>query len=362
MAVMGGAIQPVKIVTNEEVDAGEYRIGGRMAQPVHGFVSAGRAVRGGPVEPVYVVTQAQVDSGDFVVQGGAAVPVGNVAIIGGAGRAVNGRVARPVYVVGGTLSSGGDNFDPEAAALFAAMSPAPDNARKALINAWFVGIKADFGVASIALIFDIFYMLAAHSAQAAHLNWVNPATFTLIPAVNPPAFEVDRGYTGNGSSSYIDTTWNLSTNSTVYTQNSATLGVYCRTNTNSGQDAAVAAGSFVEARASNLCRGRNNTNSTPVSVAMATSEGMTAVSRTASNLTTLYKNGVSQASNTVLSTPPVNLPLFCLANNNSGTANQFTTRQTCVLFAARGMNSTENAALFNRTEAFLDAIGAGVVA
>lgn len=93
-------------------------------------------------------------------------------------------------------------YEPEALALFARMTTPPDARRKGLINTLIAGLKH----AGVWSRLDAFYMLAAHTAQAACLNWVADA-YNLTP-VNNPAFEVDRGYTGNGLNAYLDTGFN----------------------------------------------------------------------------------------------------------------------------------------------------------
>lgn len=98
---------------------------------------------------------------------------------------------------------GGSAYDPAAVALFAAMTTPPTDARKALINALIVSLKA----AGIWTLLDVLYLIAAADSQAARLNCINPATFTLS-AVNSPAFTADRGYAGDGLSAYVDTTLN----------------------------------------------------------------------------------------------------------------------------------------------------------
>ena len=90
------------------------------------------------------------------------------------------------------------NYEPEALALFDRMSVRPDADRRAAISGLISALKASGLWAS----FDAFYVLAAHSAQAALLNWVAPAADLI--AVNSPAFIADRGYKGNGTTSDLD--------------------------------------------------------------------------------------------------------------------------------------------------------------
>ena len=54
--------------------------------------------------------------------------------------------------------------------------------------------------------------------------------------VNSPTFTTDRGFTGNGSTSYLDSGYNVSTGGGVYAQDSAHMGVYVLNNINDSSD------------------------------------------------------------------------------------------------------------------------------
>lgn len=67
---------------------------------------------------------------------------------------------------------------------------------------------------------DTLYILAAADATAALINVRNPGVFDLT-AVNSPTFTVDRGYTGDGVTSYLDSNFSPSTAGGQFSQNSA---------------------------------------------------------------------------------------------------------------------------------------------
>lgn len=89
--------------------------------------------------------------------------------------------------------------DPAAMALIARMSVAPDAARSALIERTVRALKAG-GVWSK---LDCCWVLAAHDDQAARLNWTGASN--MLSAIGAPAFAVDRGYQGDGTSGCLDT-------------------------------------------------------------------------------------------------------------------------------------------------------------
>lgn len=97
--VIGGPMQPVKVVSDAEIASGAYKVEGFVAQPVHGYLAGERKQAGATaVQPVYVVGDAQIASGRFVMGSGDALPLAEVT-----GKDVKGRVAIPVYLVSGSL-------------------------------------------------------------------------------------------------------------------------------------------------------------------------------------------------------------------------------------------------------------------
>lgn len=82
--------------------------------------------------------------------------------------------------------------------------------------------------------FDVFYIWAAPTQATALINLANPGTFngTTNGTVNFTAYQ---GYTGDGSTFYIDTGFNPTTATLPnFVQNSATVGAYDLTNRSTG--------------------------------------------------------------------------------------------------------------------------------
>ncbi len=76
---------------------------------------------------------------------------------------------------------------------------------------------------------DALYIFAQESngAGEALLNWRNPGTYNGT-AINSPAFTSLQGFTGDGSTSYINTNFNPAVDGVNFAQNSASFGVYVR--------------------------------------------------------------------------------------------------------------------------------------
>lgn len=95
--------------------------------------------------------------------------------------------------------NGSISFEPEALTLFSAMTVQPSPVRKVAINTLIKALKACGAWQK----FDRFWMLAAHTPQAALLNWKAPGTDNLALTVSGvpqsfPYWDKDRGFNGHG--------------------------------------------------------------------------------------------------------------------------------------------------------------------
>lgn len=137
-----------------------------------------------------------------------------VVLVGRRGPAHRARVAGPGAV------GGGPAVEAETAALAARFTVDPGEARLDLIDDCIRALKA----AGVWAKLDALYLPAAHDAQAAQCNWIQDA-FNLTP-VGEVTFTVDRGYTGDGASGYLDTGFNDLTGSALWSQDAMAAGVY----------------------------------------------------------------------------------------------------------------------------------------
>lgn len=126
------------------------------------------------------------------------------------------------------VHEGAPPFEAETITLLAAMTDPPHALRQANINALIVALKT----AGIWADLDVFYVMAAHDAQAAKLNWKNPGTKDLIE-VNTLNFTVDMGFQSNGSNSRARTQYVPSTDGVQYLQDDAAHFIYSRTDADS---------------------------------------------------------------------------------------------------------------------------------
>jgi hypothetical protein len=232
----------------------------------------------------------------------------------------------------------------ETVALIARMTVKPDAARQRIIDATVTSLKA----AGLWAKLEALWVLEAHDAQAAQRNWIADA-FNLTP-VNSPTFTVDRGYAGNGSSSYLNTGFNPSLGS-IFTQNSGSFGYYLSAGTITGSNSAIGMGcsdasyaTFLIPRSTgNAPRGRINSSATldygPGS--LSTRLGFTGLTRTGSTVTNCWRNGSRSTTETTASSGRPNNNMYLLATNSSGSAAGWSGNQMAWAFVGAGLTTAE---------------------
>lgn len=244
------------------------------------------------------------------------------------------------------------SYSAEATALFARMSVAPDATRKGHIDT-LIGVLKTAGIWSK---LDLFYILAAHDAQAARLNWVSSSYD--CTAVNSPTFTVDRGYQGDGATSCLDTGFNPGNAAgRKYAQNSAHLSFWSRT-------AGETAGDM--GSDTNLCffaRVPTNTlihrvNNGAGSVTNTDGSGDFIASRTGSAAadSIAYRNGVALGAAANASGAVPTTGTLTLLKRNSPAS--FSNRQHAAASVGSGLTAAEALALYNARQAYMTAVGA----
>lgn len=253
-----------------------------------------------------------------------------------------------------------NNYDPDAEAYFAQLTVQPSTGFKNAVNTFILTLKADGNWNEL----DRFWLHATELQQHARVSIVNPSS-TQITEVNSPTWAANQGYTGNSANMYLNSNYNISTG-TKYTQNSASLGQYSRSNlTGNGGDMGVVtngstgAGAFVNIRTSGNTFNYNlNSANGVVGAANSDSRGLFVSVRTASNAQSSYKNGVQQSTNTNASTTPPNLSAFLMAYNQNGTPLGFTGRQNSVHFF--GSSAINQSTFYDAVQSLAISIGFNV--
>lgn len=254
--------------------------------------------------------------------------------------------------VASTTIREGAGYLVEASALFARFTAPPSASRKVLINTLISSLKT----AGVWSKLDAFYMLAAADAQSSLLNWVQDAYN--LTAVNSPAFDVDRGRTGDGLTSYDDTGFNPTTaTSPKFTQDSGALALWSRTNLANGAGTSFDFGSpnsyIGRSTTAGQGTGRPNAGSGQ-SYGLLVYPGHVGYSRTASAVWEAYAAGVDSGGGTTVSAALTN------ANMRIGSigAGSFGVNQIAMAFIASGLSAAEELAAYNAIRTYLQAIGA----
>lgn len=240
-----------------------------------------------------------------------------------------------------------------AAGVCSRMTVQPTWARRALIEACIKSL-IDGGVWEK---LDGLYVMAAHDAQAARLNWVGGMQD--LTAVNAPTFQIDRGYTGDGAAAYLDT--NTAANGLErFTATDATNGIYVRTSlaSSTALDIGVTGSGtqFSPSNTTNQAFGRANyTSGSAFAVANGGNRtGLFAWSRDASNVS-VYRAGALLGS-AAAPTGVLNSNTHTLLKVASG----YSTRQLAAAVIGAGLSAGEHTALNTALGTYLTAVGAAV--
>ncbi|WP_442577870.1 SGNH/GDSL hydrolase family protein [Mesorhizobium sp. ASY16-5R] len=264
------------------------------------------------------------------------------------------------FILNALMAPVADVYDASATALFARMPVSPTYPERNRINALIVALKG-YGIWS--KLDEKQVMAMAISANASG-NFIN-ANFTMT-LVNSPTFTAKKGYSGNGSTSYINTNFNPAAGSLNFTQNSCSIMVWCNS-TGTASSAVTDVGSFDGANGSIIrCRGasnyvesRLNTGSTSTSnpATVTDAKGMTLISRTGSGGYSVYRDGVLVTSPAVVSAAIANVNIFLGALNTSGTPSQHSNRQYGAFAVGGGLTATEAANYYTAMNTYMTAVG-----
>ena len=194
------------------------------------------------------------------------------------------------------IDTGGiGRYDPAADLIFQTMTTTPTEARKSLINATVISLKA----AGVWDALDTLWVLAAADAQAARLNWITPGVNNASSA-NSPTFTADRGYAGDGSTARL--TGPVMTTLIKFTQNSGHIGAWVNTDMEEANGDIGTGNVFIRSRvATNSFASRLNDSTTTTTAGAATSIGHTLTSRAGSGSYELYKDAAAVATISVVS-------------------------------------------------------------
>jgi hypothetical protein len=214
---------------------------------------------------------------------------------------------------------------------------------------------------------DVFYVLAAHTNDdsEAFTNWINPGLFD-INELSPPTFVAFEGFTESGSAGQkLDTSWQAAFPGNNYVQNSASYGIYIRTDVDETEpdmgelDSSSIAG--IITRNSNILSASINESSMQT-VANTDSKGLYIVNRDSSVTNQIYKNkSLISSPNTASTGLPGQSFWVCNAYRSPPFAAVPTTKQTSMAFTGGSLGQTDVNNLTDAFETYMDYNGKGII-
>jgi hypothetical protein len=258
---------------------------------------------------------------------------------------------------------GGFSYDADAALYFAAVVTAGgtvSDARKRLLNTLIVQEKS----AGTWALTDDYWMLAAESATQGLVSLKQRRTATVVSA---PSFVADRGYTTNGTSSYVNTGFVPNTNKVAMSTTSMRVAVYQRTNVSS---AGVAVGSndatttnalwIIPRNTSDQMSGRCM-SATATFAGIIDSRGFSAISTPNGTTISSYKNGAFVSNSSVSGGAALpSVAAFIGARNNNGSATSFLAAEFAFACEGAQLTAAQELAQYTNVQAHMTAIGANV--
>lgn len=246
--------------------------------------------------------------------------------------------------------------DPDSLRIFGAFTAPMAFERYEAIDALVTALK----VADVWDYLDLLYLLAATDEQASRINWKSPGDFTLS-AVNSPVFEVDRGWTGNGSSSRLNTGWTPSTDAVNYAQDDASDWLWNLTEAavnvvDIGISSPIASMLYSRTAAGGVTGYINNTTVAGglSGFGPATAIGMAGIQRRGALDIRTWKNGAQLSINTTVASSGVPSGSMWIGGANPSA---FSSRQ--LSFAAWGSSLAGKEAAFHAAIlAYMQAVGA----
>lgn len=230
-------------------------------------------------------------------------------------------------------------------------------------------VKTGLGISLLADAFDVMYVLAGETAESSLRNLVRNAHYA--DAVNSPAWTQFEGFTGNGTSSYINSNYKQSTDKVNAVLDSTSLGIYIRTsqplNSNSVEIGARTTTSSkcsffqTSIAGSKVVATINDSTGRPSANVITELRGLFIASRKNASSFDIYQNGIKLENVSSESTALSEFNLFISALNNADSAVGFSIRQASFAFVSKGLTYAESLSLTNAFESYMGSNGKGVI-
>jgi hypothetical protein len=240
------------------------------------------------------------------------------------------------------------------AAAVAATGSAVSYPRKLLVDTLIKGLKTDGIWAKL----DRLWIFAVENQKSALIDLVANTTAT---PVNSPTFTADRGYAGDGSSSYLNSNFNASTSGVQWTLNSAHIAAW--DNTSRANSPIVISGAYDGSAVSDLMPWYGGGVVTRINgggltgLTNGTSQGFFVGQRTSTSVVEGYRNNALCGSFADGSNHIINLPFFICARNDGGGFSSGMADQVSMVSYGASFTGTEITNYYNRLRTYMTAVG-----
>jgi hypothetical protein len=256
-----------------------------------------------------------------------------------------------------------EGWSSEAQAVFNEMTTDPSLEQKGRIDDYIKYLK-DGGVWSK---LDVMYLFAGHTNTGgeALINIKNPGTFNAT-LVNSPSFSAYQGFTGDGSTSYINTNWSPGGDGVNFTQNSASIGYHCNTaltgSSSTNIYGAYSGGNYIRCWPRYTTDVRfvriNYTGNNLEAAGQTDTTGLFADVVTSSTTQVSYRNASSIDTGSDTTTGVPDSDMYVLAGNISG-AGGWTPAQVGLFFAGASLTQIEVGTIVTAYNEYLAGVSTG---
>ena len=257
---------------------------------------------------------------------------------------------------------------PEVAAYISGLATPLSGNEIRLLNNLVGSLKTGLGISNLADHFDYLNIRAGETQEQSLRNLAKRAHDST--AVNSPTWTQGEGFTGNGTSSYVEVDY-IPANGNKYQLNDASHGLYLRvfdrgagtryngvySTTADGANNRILIGSV---DAATLAVG---INSGSIGVTDANINGIYVVNRLSNTQYNWFRNKTKSANIlTASSKRPDQKILEFGARLPETTVGMYNTSQISFSFAGKGLTDVQHAAIVDAFEAYMDAKGKGIIA
>jgi hypothetical protein len=269
--------------------------------------------------------------------------------------------------ISSSLTQHKSSYTPEVVSYISGLTTPLSNTEKNLLNTLCKSLKTALSITSLDQAFDYLNIRAGETQEQSLRNFVKRANDST--AVNAPTWTKDEGFTGNGTSSYVEVDYIPSTG-TNFTLNDASYGIYYRNFVRGAAKYNGAYSTTADGGASNrlLIGSIDPTylmatiNSGAVTVLDNNTTGLYIVNRLTSSVINWFRNKTKSANVASTSTKRPNQKMLeCAARTEAGTVGLFNTSQIAFSFCAKGLTDAQHSGIVDAFEAYLDAKGKGVI-